>query len=391
MKEAIGIVVEYNPFHNGHKYHLNRAKKLGDVVIAVMSGDYVQRGEPSLINRWERALMALKEGVDIVCELPCFYSSQSAEIFARGSIGILNFMGVDKIIFGSESDKLENLKKIIEISEKKEFQENLKKQLEEGISYPNAYNKILKGFLSEEIELNSNDILGLEYLRAIKYFGNNIEPITLKREGGGYYSEEEKSSILSATGIRKFILEKKDIEKFIPQKSYEILKKEINENKIATLEKFYSLIRYSILEKRDRIFEIQDIEVGFDKRLYEMAIKYENYKEFFENLITKRYTIGRVQRILIHILLGIKKDDTKYLKENIPYIRVMGFSEKGKEYLKDFQKIKENDVKIITSFKNIQKKLNSESLKYLELNEKASIIYKMINDYKEIKIPLMTE
>ena len=155
MKKAVGIVVEYNPFHNGHKYHLNKAKELGDIVIGVMSGDYVQRGEPSLINRWKRAEIALKEGVDIICELPCFYSSQSAEIFARGSIGILNFIGVEKIIFGSESDRLENLKKIIEISEDKNFQENLKKQLEEGISYPNAYNEILKEFLDENIELNS--------------------------------------------------------------------------------------------------------------------------------------------------------------------------------------------------------------------------------------------
>ena len=391
MKKAVGIVVEYNPFHNGHKYHLNKAKELGDIVIGVMSGNYVQRGEPSLINRWKRAEIALREGVDIICELPCFYSSQSAEIFARGSIGILNFIGVEKIIFGSESDRLENLRKIIEISEDKNFQENLKKQLEEGISYPNAYNKILKEFLDESIEINSNDILGLEYLRAIKYFGNNIEPVALKREGGGYYSEEEKNRILSATGIRKLILEKKEIEKFVSEKSYEILENEIENNKITTLEKFYLLIRYSILEKRDRLFEIQDVEVGFDKRLYEMAIKYDNYKDFFENLITKRYTIGRVQRILIHILLDITKNDTKYLKNNIPYIRVMGFSKKGKEYLKEFQKVKENNIEIITSFKNIQKKLSPESLRFLELNEKASIIYKIINNYEERKIPLMVE
>ncbi len=115
MMKASGLIVEYNPFHNGHKYHLNKAKELGDIVIGVMSGDYVQRGEPSLINRWKRAEIALIEGVDISCELPCIYSSQSAEIFARGSIGILNFIGVEKIIFGSESDRLENLKKMLEL------------------------------------------------------------------------------------------------------------------------------------------------------------------------------------------------------------------------------------------------------------------------------------
>ena len=138
-----------------------------------------------------------------------FILLRSAEIFARGSIGILNFIGVEKVIFGSESDRLENLKKIIEISEDKNFQENLKKQLEEGISYPNAYNKILKEFLDESIEINSNDILGLEYLRAIKYFGNNIEPVALKREGGGYYSEEEKNQNTQCHRNKKTYIRKK--------------------------------------------------------------------------------------------------------------------------------------------------------------------------------------
>ena len=121
--KIVGIVVEYNPFHNGHKYHLEKAKKNGEIVIAVMSGDYVQRGEPSIINRWERTKMALEEGVDIVCELPCFYSCQSAEIFSRGAVGILSNLGVTKILFGSESDRLEKLKGIVSLSKDKKFQE----------------------------------------------------------------------------------------------------------------------------------------------------------------------------------------------------------------------------------------------------------------------------
>lgn len=393
IKKSVGIVVEYNPFHNGHKYHLKNAKTVGDIVIGVISGDYVQRGEPSIINRWKRARMALKEGVDIVCELPCFYSSQSAELFARGSIGILSFLGVESILFGSESDRLEELKKIVDMTKEKKFQEEIKKQMEMGVSYPNAFNNTLKEFF-DDLEINSNDILGIEYLKAIEYYGDNIEALTLKREGGGYYSEIGEDKIISATGIRKAIFKGEEVKEYIPKLSYEILKEEIEKDKITNISKFYPLIRYAILEKKETLINIQDVETGFEKRLYEMAMKYDNYSEFFTNLLTKRYTIGRTQRILIHILLNITKEDTKYLKENIPYVRIMGFSQKGKEYLKQY--LKENkeklgDIEILTSFKNIQKKLNEKQLKFLELNERASTIYKIINNYEENKIPIIVE
>lgn len=393
-KKIVGIVVEYNPFHNGHKYHLKNAKTIGDIVIGVISGDYVQRGEPSIINRWERARMALKEGVDIVCELPCFYSCQSAELFARGSIGILYFLGVENILFGSESDRLEELKKIVAMTKEKKFQEEIKKQMELGVSYPNAFNKTLKEFFNDRVEINSNDILGIEYLKAIEYYGNNIQAITLKREGGGYYSEIGEDKIISATGIRKAIFEGKKIEKYIPKNSYEILREQIEKNSITNISKFYPLIRYAILAKKETLIDIQDVEIGFEKRLYEMAMKYDNYSEFFTNLLTKRYTMGRTQRILIHILLNITKEDTRYLKENIPYVRIMGFSQLGKKYLKKY--LKENkeklgEIEVLTSFKNIQKKLNEKQLKFLELNERASTIYKIINNYEENKIPIMME
>lgn len=394
IKKSVGIVVEYNPFHNGHKYHLKNAKTTGDIVIGVISGDYVQRGEPSIINRWERARMALKEGVDIVCELPCFYSCQSAELFARGSIGILHFLGVENILFGSESDRLEELKKIVSMTKEKKFQEEIKKQMELGVSYPNAFNNTLKEFFNDGIEINSNDILGIEYLKAIEYYGDNIEALTLKREGGGYYSEIGEDKIISATGIRKAIFKGEEVKEYIPKLSYEILKGEIEKDKITNISKFYPLIRYAILEKRSNLLNIQDIEIGFEKRLYEMAMKYDNYSEFFNNLLTKRYTMGRTQRILIHILLNITKEDTRYLKENIPYVRIMGFSQLGKKYLKKY--LKENkeklgEIEVLTSFKNIQKKLNEKQLKFLELNERASTIYKIINNYEENKIPIMVE
>lgn len=387
MKKAVGIVIEYNPFHNGHKYHLNKAKELGDIVIGVMSGDYVQRGEPAFINKWSRGEIALKEGIDILCELPSYYSTQSAEIFAKSSIGILKNLGVTTIIFGSESSNIEKLKKILELEKNKEFNEEIRRNLDRGISYPNAYSLSIKKFFEEDIEINSNDILGIEYLRAIKYYDEKIEAKTLKRRAGGYYSQKEENNIMSATGIRKLIFENKSIENLVTKNSFEVLEKE--KEKITKISDFYPLIRYAILSKKEKLADYQDVENGLENRIYEMALKYENHQEFFNNLITKRYTIGRIQRILIHILLDITKADTNYLKENIPYIRILGFSKKGREYLKTIEK--NNDVKILTSFKNIKKILNEKEIKFLELNEKASIIYKIINPYEDRKIPIIID
>lgn len=385
MKKPVGIVVEYNPFHNGHKYHCLKAKEYGDVVVAVMSGDFVQRGEPALIDRWSRAELALKNGVDIVVELPIFYSTQSAEIFARGAVGILNLMKVQKIVFGSESGNAEKLIKRAKLEEEDKFKQELKKQLKEGFSYPTAYSNTLK-YLKQGEEIESNDILGVEYIKALKFWKSQIEPIAIKREKSGYYSEGVEDGISSATGIRKKLKLGEEIKEVVPLTTYEVLKDALKENKFAKLEDFYELIRYKILLEKDRLELIQDIEQGYENKIYEAALSSENFEDFFEKIKSKRYTLGRMQRILIHILLGVKKEETKNVKEKIPYIRVLGFTKVGQEYLKE---LKENDVKILTSLKNIQKNLEKESLKFLEHNEVASKIYSIINPYKERKIPII--
>lgn len=385
MKKPVGIVVEYNPFHNGHRYHCLKAKEYGDVVVAVMSGDFVQRGEPALIDRWSRAELALKNGVDIVVELPIFYSTQSAEIFAKGAVGILNSMKVKKIVFGSESGDTEKLLKRAKLEEEEEFKQELKKQLKEGFSYPTSYSNTLK-YLKQEEEIESNDILGVEYIKALKFWKSKIEPIAIKREKSGYYSEGIEDGISSATGIRKKLQLGEEIREVVPLTTYEILKEALKENKFAKLEDFYELIRYKILLEKDRLELIQDIEQGYENKIYEAALSSKNFQDFFEKIKSKRYTLGRIQRILIHILLGVKKEETKKVKEKIPYIRVLGFTKVGQEYLKE---LKENDVEILTSLKNIQKNLDKESLKYLEHNEIASKIYSIINPYKERKIPII--
>lgn len=388
--KSVGIIVEYNPFHNGHKYHLKKAKEYGDIVIAVMSGNFVQRGEPACINKWVRTEMALMEGVDIVVELPVFYSCQSAEIFARGGVGILNHLGVQNIIFGSESNDIEKLKKIIEIENNEHFKERFQKNLKSGDSYPTAYNKEVEYFLGKDFIVKSNDILGIEYLRAIKFWRSEIEPIVVKRKNVDYHSDEMVEDIASASGIRKMVKEKNKIEmieKYLSENSMDIFFKEISLEKITDISKFYFLIRYAILMEKEKIKDIQDVEEGYENRLYETALSCENYKDFMERIMTKRYTIGRVQRILIHILLGITKKLTEEVKQTIPYIKILGFSENGRKYLKNLSK--ESGIKIITTNKNIRKIFSDKEREFFEINEKAGKIYGIINPYEERKIPII--
>ena len=390
--KSTGIVVEYNPFHNGHKYHLKKAKEYGDVVVAVMSGDFVQRGEPAFINKWERGKMALMEGIDIVVELPVFYSCQSAEIFARGAVGILECLGVEKIVFGSESSNIGKLKKIIYLEKNEKFLERLQSNLKVGDSYPTAYNKEVINFLGVDYRVQSNDILGIEYIRAIDFWNSKIEPVSIKREGAGYHSQEHDGKIASASGIRKMFHEgknKNEIKNLVPEKVGETLFKLMKEGKSIEMSKFYPLIKYAVISQKDLLKDIQDMEIGFENRIYEAALICENYEEFLNKILTKRFTIGRVQRVLIHILLGITKEITEKVKNKVPYVRIMGFSEKGRTYLKELKKRETPEVKIITTLKNIQKNLSAEEREILELNERASIIYRIINPYENKNTPMM--
>lgn len=387
--KAVGVVVEYNPFHNGHRLHLKKIDEIDSesVKIAVMSGDFVQRGEPAIINRWKRAEIALKTGVDIVVELPSFYSCQSAEIFAKGAIGILNELQCSKVVFGSETSNIEELKKIALLEESQDFKEKIKYFLKSGDSYPTAHSKALKEISGKEQIKLSNDILGAEYIKAIKYWSSTIEPVTILREKVSYHSTEANENIASATGIRQMIKSKENIKKYLPKESYDILVEEIEKEKIVDLEKYYSLIRYEIIRNKDNLLNIQDMENGFENRLYESAIKNSDFKSFYKEIESRRFTYGRTQRILIHILLGITKEFTENIKKEISYVRIMGFNKKGREYL-NYLKRYENK-KIISSLKNIQDNFSSETRELIEFNERASTIYKMQNYYEDRKIPII--
>ena len=391
FKNVIGLIVEYNPFHNGHLHHIQETDRLFDdnIKIAVMSGDFVQRGEPSLINKFEKAKIALSQGIDIVIELPTFCSTQSAEIFAKGSVNILDKLSCSHIVFGSESNDLDKLKKIATISMTKEFELSLREFLAEGFSYPTAFSKALF-----DEKLSSNDILALEYLKAIKGTNSKIEPYSIQREKTGYY-DDEKDNFSSATYIRKILLgnEKKEnklnkIKNLVPEFSYKIL--EENFGVFSCLSDFYDLIKYNIIKNHSELKNIQDLEVGLENRLYKYSLENLSFKDFFYEVLTKRITISRLQRILLHSLFGLTKTITEKIKNEVPFVKILGFSTKGQEYLNYLKKAENyNERKILTSNRNLKEILNEEEIELFNFNELCSQIYRIKSNYINIGYPII--
>lgn len=382
---ATGIVVEYNPFHNGHKLHLMEAKKSGDLVIAVMSGNFLQRGEPAIYDKWTRANMALKNGVDLVVELPVFYSAQAAEIFSHGAVDILDKLGVKSLVFGSESSDLEKLKKIayLQIDEKELLDEKIKEKMGEGISYPNAINSVIEELLGEKGILKPNDILGVEYIKAIRKLGSSMEVSLIERKAVGYHDKEVIDEITSATSIREMVKENRieEIKRVMPPESFDIL------GTPTYLENFYPLLRYEILNNYDELKFIADMEIGLDNRVFEMAVKYSDFHEFYNNLMTKRYTNGRIQRVLIHILLKIDKKIIDETKVGATYVKILGFSQRGSRYLKE--KKEELRIKPLSGLKNVSLILDERERELLNFEIKCDRIYGIINPYEERKFPII--
>lgn len=356
---TLGIIVEYNPFHNGHLHHIKEAKKLTGAthVVGVMSGNFVQRGGPALIDKWSRASIALECGVDLVLELPVVFSSQSAEIFAKGSISTLEKTGViDYIVFGSESNSIENIYSVAKALsfESENFKAILKDKLQLGISYPKAREEALKSLGITNLSSTSNDILGIEYVKQLINLNSSIKPLSIQRTGSEYNSLTLEGKISSATAIREFIKNQKSnqhqisfgienedfsyIDNFMPKQTssilYSLMKSGINP---IFDEDFFNLIRFEIIKSKEHLKSIYEIEEGLENRIYSLALKSEDFNEFIFSLKTKRYTLTRLRRILFNILLGIQKKDMEILindKSPAPYFRVLSFNQKGREILK---------------------------------------------------------
>lgn len=354
--KTVGIVSEYNPFHNGHKYHIQAAKKVccADYAVCIMSGSFVQRGEPAIFDKWSRAKMAVMNGADLVIELPVVYACQPAEIFALGAVKILNSMGiVDYICFGSELGDTNTLHKLAKLlhNEPEAFKELLKTQLEQGISYPKAVSNALSSYIGEEqqsvigeILKNPNNVLGIEYLKALLTLKSSISPVTVKRIASSHNDTDIISGIASATAVRNEIRDNGISEKVkisIPENCTAIIEANAKSNRQPIyLNNFSDILLYRLrMVKEAELRNYLNIREGIENRLKKYALTSSDCNELIEAVKTKRYTRTYIQRLLCHLLLDMQRNDIALFKDlNCPsYIRVLAFNDNGKKLLKELK------------------------------------------------------
>lgn len=373
--KAVGLVTEYNPFHNGHLYHLNKAMELtgADISVAVMSGDFVQRGEPAVLDKYTRTSMALNSGVNLVVELPVNYAVSSAESFAAGALKVLDYIKADSIAFGSESGDIERLSKLAHIlcDNEDTLYKEISKYTANGISYAAARQKVVEKLTDKDTAAmltSSNNILAVEYLKAIIKNNYAIKPYTVQRQGDSYNNTDIRSEYASATALREN-LKADNISEYIPVKAGLILSSntnyiypdDITEVLFTRLSDILFASNYDKNVFIENVMQYPDVSKEIAGRLYKSAMDMitrtvpqrseskDNWAFSFgslcEHIKTKEVPLSRIKRALVRITLGLdKKRMEKYVNE--PYIRVLGFDKKGQEYLSYIRKTVE--VPLIT-------------------------------------------
>ena len=366
--KAIGIVCEYNPFHNGHLYQINKIKeKYPDyAIVAVMSGNFVQRGDVSIIDKFKRCDIALKNGVDLVVELPFVFATQSADMFSYGAITILEKLGVERVIFGSEDDDIETLELIAKTQvENDEFEKLVKVYSKFGKNYPTALSCALEDLTGKKITC-PNDLLGVSYIKTILKNNYKIKYETIKRTNS-YHDTNLNDNISSATAIREAIKNNIDISNNIPY-SIDYF------NKIHLIDDYFEILKYKIItdNKLDRYV---DVEEGIDNLLKKEINNAKNYSELINLVKSKRYTYNRISRMLIHILCGFTKEMANKYK-SITYIRILGLNDIGSKYLNS---IKKNiDIPLVS-------KVTREKDEMLEYEIETTKIYDIIGNEDIVK------
>ena len=363
---AIGIIAEFNPLHYGHIYLIDKAKEMypNDPIIVVLGGNILQRGNLSIIEKYDKTKIALNNKVDLVVELPYPFATQSADVFAKGSVQILNELKVDKLIFGSEEG---NIDKFINVANtqinNKEYDILVKEYLDKGNNYPTSMNKALKDLIDIEID-KPNDLLALSYIKEIIKNNYKIEPITIKRTNN--YHSKELEEISSASSIREALKKNIDISNYIP-------KDEINYLKIDYEDKLFNLLKYKILSEEDlSIYNL--VDEGIDNKIKEEIVKSKTIDELINNIKSKRYTYNRIERILSFILFNYKKEKNN---TNLNYIRVLGFNNKGQSYLNKIKK--DITIPVITTitkdnYNLIKDDLNKDIIYYEITNRDIDVL-----------------
>ena len=376
MSEVLGIIGEYNPFHNGHLYHIAKSKEEtgAQYVVCVISGNFVQRGDTSIINKWAKAKMALEGGADLVIELPTIYSISSAENFAEGAIKILNSLKiVDTISFGMEANDVSILNNIANVlyAEPKEYTTMLAHELQKGNSFPKARENALLMYLNDikkyaNVLSGSNNILGIEYLKALKRTKSNITPVGIKREKVLYKDQYMVDEFASATAIRRMLTTRQfdDVRKSIPKTSYKILGEELKQGHyVLDLFKFEKEILYQLRKMTvEEIKKLPDVSEGLENSIKNAADSCNSLNELINIVKSKRFTQTRIMRILLYALLEIDKKQMETSRKIIPYTRVLGMNEKGKQLISEITKANPK-INIVTSVKKYMDDNNNKNLK----------------------------
>ena len=389
MNKIIGIISEYNPFHNGHLYHLQKSLQMthSSYSVAIISGNFTQRGSTSLVDKWVKTEIAIRNGIDLVIELPLLYSISSAENFAEGAIKILDSLKIiDYVSFGSESGDISTLNMISDIllQEPETYKNILSQELSKGLSFPKARENALLMYLNNIQESSNilsypNNILGIEYLKALKKIKSSIIPVTIKRYEAGYHDTTYSGNIASGTAIRN-IIKNNDwniLKKVVPENTFYTLLENVKIGHIvpdlSVFEKqiIYNLRKMSIPE----IAELPDVNEGLENAIKNAADSCNSIVEFLNIIKSKRYTNTRLQRILLYSLLGITKKDINLSKNVTPYIRVLGFNNNGKYLISEIAKANPK-LEIITSVKKyMDNSKNKNSIYMLEKDIWATNVY----------------
>lgn len=403
----VGIIAEFNPFHNGHKYIIDQAKALtgADSAIIVMSGNYVQRGTPAICDKFTRTKMAIECGCDLVIELPLIYSCGSAGYFAEGAVSLLNSLGcVDYLAFGAEYADKDFLMKISDIfvDEPQYFKERLNHYVKNGYSYPAAReNASCDYLLNTETDFDENNfrdimsspncILAVEYLCALKRFHSKIKAFPVTRIEAAYHQAYIQENISSATAIRNTMETSDRLEEArasIPPAAFAILKEEYNKSFPIYENDFSPALATALIRERDKFQDYYDFSLNFSNRVRNLTENYENFEKFASDLTTRNITRTYANRCLLHLMLGIEND---FVKEIIKYgynfyIHVLGFNPKGTELLKTIKAA--SNLPVMTKIPDVYDTLTPHGRKMLDLNLNADELYRFIQNYKfNTKLP----
>lgn len=397
IMKTLGIVTEYNPFHKGHAYMIAEAKKKAnaDRVVVVMSGSFVQRGEPAIFDKWTRTEAALLNGVDLVLELPVLFAASNAETFARSAVRILEESGiVDILCFGSESGDLVTLQEAAKLmqNETAEFQRLLKQKLDEGLSYPTARAQALQtvSTINAEILSRPNHILGLEYLKALDLYNCSMQPMTIKREGD-YNSTTLSDGFASAAAVRKALTEDRIEEGLsqLPENTHTLYQQALACGKAPICWKnLTDTLQYKLrMSSPAEVKEMAEVTEGLENRIYSALNTCYHMEDMISYIKTKRYTRTKIQRILLHILLEITEEEVSYYKNRLymPYIRVLGFRKDSSDILADLTEYAKCPV--LTNLKKAPELLNEDGLALLALERIATDLHTMAYPNPKYRMP----